>query len=121
MSEAGPLRPEDLTPGPVTPGMTRMQAYATDDRWIGHVRSEPGVLSGWHHHAGHDTYFYVLAGGCHIDLEGGRTFEVHTGDFAHIPPGTVHREGPIGDTALEAIVIRFGTGPQSVDVPEPAA
>ena len=119
MSDAGPRRRADLTPGPPTPGMVRLAAYAADDRWIGHVSSEPGVVSGWHHHGEHDTYFYVVSGGTHIELEGGRTFDVLAGDFAHIPAGTVHREGTLGDLTLEAIVIRMGTGPQVFEVPDP--
>jgi len=120
MTKAGAIRPEALVPGPPTPGMERLQAYAGDDRWIGHVRSDPGVLSGWHHHGDHDTYFYVLSGAAHIDLEGDETFEVLAGDFAHIPAGTIHREGPLGEGAFEAIVIRIGTGPQVFEVPDPA-
>lgn len=115
------LRPEDLAPGPVTPGMVRLEAFAGDDRWIGHVRSEPGVFSGWHHHGDHDTYFYVLAGLCRIELGGGESFDVHAGDFAHIPAGTVHREGPQGDDTLEAIVVRCGSGPQVFDADDPDA
>jgi mannose-6-phosphate isomerase-like protein (cupin superfamily) len=119
MTKAGALRPDELAPGPPTPGMTRLQAYAGEDRWVGHVSSAAGVKSGWHHHGDHDTYFYVLTGTIRIELEGDESFDVQTGDFAHIPKGTIHREGPLGDEPIECIVIRMGTGPQAFDVPDP--
>jgi mannose-6-phosphate isomerase-like protein (cupin superfamily) len=101
--------------------MTRLEAYAADDRWIGEVSSDPGVASGWHHHGAHETYFYVVAGATLIELGGGRSFEVHAGEFAHIPAGTVHRESTLGAARLTAIVIRMGTGPQVFDADEPNA
>lgn len=119
MTEAGPLHRSDLTPGPATPGMVRLVAYAGDDRWMGEVTSEVGVISGWHHHGEHQTYFYVVSGATLIELGGGRQFEVHAGEFAHIPAGTVHRESTLGDTQLVAIVIRMGTGPQAFDAADP--
>lgn len=119
MTQAGPLHRSDLTPGPATPGMTRLAAYAGDDRWIGEVSSDPGVISGWHHHGEHQTYFYVIAGGTLIELGGGEQFEVLAGEFAHIPAGTVHRESTLGDARLTAIVIRMGSGPQVFDAADP--
>jgi mannose-6-phosphate isomerase-like protein (cupin superfamily) len=119
VTRAGALRPDQLEPGPVTPGMVRLQAYAGEDRWIGHVTSDAGVLSGWHHHGEHDTYFYVLSGVVRIELEDHSIFDVRAGDFATIPAHTVHREGPQGGQPMAAIVIRMGTGPQAFDVPDP--
>jgi mannose-6-phosphate isomerase-like protein (cupin superfamily) len=101
--------------------MTRLVAYAGDGRWIGEVSSDPGVISGWHHHGEHQTYFYVVAGGTLIELGGGEQFEVLAGEFAHIPAGTVHRESTLGDERLVAIVIRMGNGPQAFDAADPDA
>ena len=54
MDDARPraMGPDQRTipPGPATPGMVREQAFVSDDRWVGVVRTEPGVRSGWHHH-----------------------------------------------------------------------
>jgi len=62
-----------LAPGPATPGMVREVAFTDEDRWVGHVRTEPGVRSGWHHHGETDTYFYVLRGSIEIEFgPGGR-------------------------------------------------
>lgn len=121
MTEARVLRPEDLVPGPPTPGVERLEAFAGEDRWIGRATSEPGVTSGWHHHGQHETYFYVLAGTTRMDIAGGESFDVRAGDFAHVPAGVVHRETSIGDVTLDAIVVRIGSGPQVFPVADPDA
>jgi quercetin dioxygenase-like cupin family protein len=112
-------RPADLTAGPPTPGMQRLEAFAADDRWIGRAGSEPGVVSGWHHHGRHDTYFYVLAGGARLEFEDGEVLEVGAGNFAHVPAGVIHREGTLGDATFEAVVVRIGSGPQVFEVNDP--
>lgn len=112
-------RPVDLTLGPPTPGMERHEAFAADDRWVGHVRGEPGVLSGWHHHGDHDTYFYVLSGRARIEMEGGESIVVEPGDFCHIAARTVHREGASADGPLEVVLVRIGSGPQVFPVDDP--
>ena len=119
MSEARVLGPEDLVSGPATPGMQRLIAFEGEGRWIGRSRVEPGVVSSWHHHGGHDTYFFVLSGDLRIELGGGRMAEVHAGDFALLPAAAVHREGPMGDVAFDAIVVRLGSGPQVFEAAEP--
>jgi quercetin dioxygenase-like cupin family protein len=101
--------------------MVRLVAYAEDAYWMGEVTSEPGVVSGWHHHGEHPTYFYVVSGGTLIELGGGRRFKVRAGEFAHIPAGTIHRESTLGPEQLVAIVIRLGTGPQAIDAADPDA
>jgi len=114
-------RPADLVAGPPTPGVERLEAFADEGRWVGFTRTEPGVFSGWHHHGGHDTYFYVLSGAARIELAGGESVEVRAGDFAHLPAGVVHREGTPGHVPLEAVVIRLGSGPQVFPVDDPRA
>ncbi len=112
-------RPADLVAGPPTPGVERLEAFADEGRWVGLTRTEPGVVSGWHHHGVHDTYFYVLSGAARIELAGGQSVEVGAGDFAHLPAGVVHREGTPGQVPLEAVVVRLGLGPQVFAVPDP--
>lgn len=109
--------------GPATPGMERFEGYVADDRWIGYVTTEPGVRSGWHHHGEMDTYVYVVRGA--VELEsgpgGGDVARARVGDFAHIPAGTVHREGTPGDESAEAVIVRIGTGQPvfNVEGPDP--
>jgi mannose-6-phosphate isomerase-like protein (cupin superfamily) len=116
------MRSADLVPGPPTPGVDRLTAFEEDERWIGFSRAAPGTLSGWHHHGAHDSYFYVVGGTAYLELADGEQIRVRPGDFALLPAGTVHREGTEGDVALEAVVIRLGSGPQvfPVDDPRPA-
>ena len=61
---------EDRTspPGAQTPGMSREQAIATDDYWMGVVTAEPETNSGWHHHSEHDSYIYVIDGTGMVDF-----------------------------------------------------
>ena len=109
-------------PGPQTPGMVREVAFAAEDRWVGYVRTEPGVWSGWHHHGETDTYFYVIHGAIELEFgPGGRErLAVQAGDFAHVPGGAIHREGTTTDESGEAIVVRIGTGQPVFNVEGPA-
>ena len=56
------VTPGDRKAGPSTPGMERQQAVATDNMWSGLVRTEAGMMSGWHHHGEYETVIYVLTG-----------------------------------------------------------
>lgn len=109
--------------GPATPGMVREQAFAADDRWVGVVRTEPGVESGWHHHGDTDTYIYVISGAMELEFgPGGRELlRVGAGDYAHVPRGLIHRERTLPDEPAEAALVRIGTGAPVVNVegPEP--
>jgi uncharacterized RmlC-like cupin family protein len=126
----GTARPRAVGPaqravaaGPATPGMVREEAFAGDDRWVGIVRTEPGVWSGWHHHGETDTYFYVLRGVIELEFgPGGRErLRVGAGDYAHVPRGVIHREGTTPDEPAEAALVRIGAGAPVVNVegPEP--
>lgn len=109
--------------GPATPGMVREQAFAADDRWVGVVRTERGVQSGWHHHGATETYFYVLKGAMELEFgPGGRErLRVTEGDYVHVPSGLVHREGTPPDEPAEVALVRIGPGVPvvNVDGPEP--
>jgi uncharacterized RmlC-like cupin family protein len=117
------VRPDEAVPGPATPGMERRQLYAHSDRWAGWVKTDAGVAGGWHHHGGNDSYIYVLRGTLTIDYgPGGReSVMAGPGDFIFNPGGLVHRETTSRDGAVEAFLVRVGSGPQNVNVdgPEP--
>ncbi len=49
------VAPEERTAVAATPGMIREEAVATDGIWAGLVRTAPGMVSGWHHHAAYET------------------------------------------------------------------
>ncbi len=117
------VSPRDRQPTPTTPGITREAAYAADDHWAGFARTEPGSMSGWHHHDGWDTYAYVLSGRLRLEFgpNGSEAAEAGPGDFMHVPSHLVHREGhPSGEVA-DIVVFRLGKGEIVVNVegPEP--
>jgi uncharacterized RmlC-like cupin family protein len=113
------VAPADFTPGQPTPGMERFAAVVLDDVWSGLVRTEPGAVSGWHHHGTHDTVAYVVRGAFHVETADGLA-EGEAGDFLHIPAHTVHRETNPSDEAAEVVIVRRGTGPVVVEAEAPA-
>ncbi len=120
------VHPADRRVADPTPGKVREQAIDVDGLWSGLVSSEPGVLSGWHHHGEHDTSVYVVAGTVRIEFGpgGAQAVEAGPGDFLHIPRHVVHREGNSGATTSQEVVTRSGTGPLTINVdgpPHPAA
>ena len=110
-----------LEAGPPTPGMERSQAFAREDVWVGEVQTDPGVMSGWHHHGEHATYGRVLSGSVRVEFGpgGGTTLEGGPGDFFFVPPHTVHREGNPGEAKHVLMVVRLGSGPTVVNVDGP--
>lgn len=120
------VRPEDRRPTPATPGIVREAAYPGDDRWAGLARTEPGMISGWHHHDGWDTYIYVTTGKLKLEFgpDGSEVAEGGPGDFMHVPAHAVHREGNPSDQVADLVVFRVGSGEIVVNVdgpPSPAS
>jgi uncharacterized RmlC-like cupin family protein len=116
------VRPGERRPGPSTPGMVRQEAFVTGSMWSGTARTEPGMVSGWHHHGGHETTIYVLSGALRMESGpgGAEVVEAAPGDFVHVPKGVVHREGnPSGEPA-DLVLVRAGRGPSTVNVDGPA-
>jgi uncharacterized RmlC-like cupin family protein len=116
--------PADRTPGPPTPGMDRQQAFATEGTWSGYVRTEPGMVSGWHHHGEHESVIYVLTGALRMEFGAGgeNTLDARPGDFLYVPKGTIHRESNPSAEPADIIVVRAGSGESTfnVDGPPPA-
>lgn len=110
-----------LEAGPPTSGMVRSQAFASDNLWVGRVRTSPGMVSGWHHHGEHTTYGYVVSGKARFEFGpgGAESADVGAGDFFIVPPMTVHRESNPGAEESAAVLIRIGAGPTVVNVDEP--
>jgi uncharacterized RmlC-like cupin family protein len=103
--------------------MVREQAIAVDGLWSGLVRTEPGMMSGWHHHGDHETSVYVVDGSVRMEFGpgGARAVEAGPGDFLHVPKHVVHREGNPGASMAHVVVTRAGSGPVTVNVDGPSA
>ena len=125
MSEPTVVRARDFhLPATTTPGMDRREAFDHDGVWAGTVRTAEGIVTGWHVHAGHDTYIYVVSGAARVEFGpgGGASTEAQAGDFVLIPRGLVHREGTAaGSNGVEAVLVRVGEGElvTNVEGPEP--
>lgn len=104
-----------------TPGMRREQAFQDERCWVGLATTEPGQVSGWHHHGEFDTFFYCISGRVRVEHgpRGTEAVEAGPGDFGRIPRGIVHRESnPAGEETV-AVVFRMGTVVPVVNVEGP--
>ncbi|TMK84661.1 MAG: cupin domain-containing protein [Actinobacteria bacterium] len=115
------VRSNELVPGQPTPGMNRLEAFASGSLWAGMVRTEPGMVSGWHHHGDHHSIIHMVVGTMRMESGpgGGDVAEAGPGDFFHIPPMAIHRESNPGSDEASGVVVRFGTGDVVVNVDGP--
>ena len=115
------IRPEDRRDASdtATPGMHRLEADSGDGFWLGTVTTEPGVISGWHHHAAYETVIYVLRGSARLDTWVDGEIERHeapAGSFIRVAAGAIHREGSASADGIEAVLVRVGEGAVTVPV-----
>ncbi|WP_299518421.1 cupin domain-containing protein [uncultured Serinicoccus sp.] len=106
-----------------TPGMSRRVAEHAGGMWTGTVDTEPGAVTGWHHHGEHETTLYIVSGRFRLESGpgGGDVVEAGPGDFVRVPAGAVHRESNPGDESSRAVIVRCGSGAPTVNVDGPAA
>jgi uncharacterized RmlC-like cupin family protein len=118
------IPPGERIDGPSTAGMVRSQAVASERMWAGLVRTEPGMVSGWHHHGDHESAIFVVSGTLRMEFGpgGAEVFDAAPGDFVYVPEGAVHREGNPSDEPADIVVVRAGGGESvfNVDAPAPA-
>jgi uncharacterized RmlC-like cupin family protein len=113
------IRPEDRVEGDPTPGMIREQAVLTDGMWAGLVRTEPHMVSGWHHHGDYETSIYVISGTLRMESGpgGSEVVEASPGDFLYVPREGIHRESNPGEDESQIVVVRVGGhGPTVINV-----
>ena len=112
---------EDLQAGPATAGMVRSSAITADNVWVGEVRTDAGMISGWHHHGEHATYGYVVRGSVKFEYgsDGRETVQAGPGDFFSVPPHTVHRESNPDRQESVIVLTRVGAGPTVTNVEGP--
>jgi uncharacterized RmlC-like cupin family protein len=91
-----------------------------DTLWAGQVETEPGAVSGWHHHDVNETSLYVISGVLRFEFDGyDGHLDAEAGDFVHVPPFTVHRESNPTDQPSVAVIARAGGGVPTVNVDDP--
>ena len=105
-----------------TPGMLREQAIAADGLWAGLVRTEPGMVSGWHHHGDNESVIFIVSGTLRMESGPGgeNVVEAHAGDFLFVPAGSIHREANPDAEQSQIVVMRAGQGPPTFNVIGPA-
>lgn len=115
------VAPDERIEGAATSGMTREEAVATDGMWAGFVRTAPGMVSGWHHHAAYETAIYVISGALRMEFgpHGAETLKGRPGDFLYVAPGAVHRESNPSDQESQIVVVRSGSGAPVINVDGP--
>lgn len=107
----------DLVAADPTPGMARSCAFESDMLWAGQVVTEPGAVSGWHHHDINETSIYVVSGLMRFEFEGyNGHLDAAAGDFVRVPPHTIHRESNPTDQQAVAVLARAGGGVPTVNV-----
>lgn len=114
-------RSERREPEQTTPGMVREEAYAGENVWVGTVRTEPGVETGWHHHGAYESWIYVLAGRARMEFGpgGDAALECEPGDVIHVAPGVIHREIATGSVPTDVILFRVGAGQVTFNTERP--
>jgi uncharacterized RmlC-like cupin family protein len=114
------FRFDELEVADPTPGMHRERAFELPTLWSGRVTTQPGAVSGWHHHDVNESSLYVVRGVLRLEFEG---FDGHldarAGDFVHVPAFTVHRESNPTDEPSIAVIARAGGGIPTVNVDPP--
>lgn len=104
-----------------TAGMIREEAFFTDNAWAGIARTQPGNMSGWHHHGDWETIAYVLTGAVKLECgPGGQTIlQADPGDYLYIPKGEIHRESNPTEVEQSLVIVRMGSGPVVINVERP--
>lgn len=115
------IAPHELAETDPTPGMQRSVAIDVPGLWAGVVHTEPGAVSGWHHHGEHETSLYVVSGVMRLEFgaDGRDMVEAGPGDFIHVPAGVVHRESNPAPSPSSAVIARAGSGALTVNVASP--
>jgi uncharacterized RmlC-like cupin family protein len=114
------IRSGDLEAADPTPGMQRSRAFEVPFLWAGRVETQPGAVSGWHHHDVNETSLYVVSGVMRLEFEGhDGHLDAGPGDFVHVPAYTVHRESNPTDEVSVAVIARAGGGIPTVNVESP--
>ncbi|MBD3785060.1 MAG: cupin domain-containing protein [Micrococcales bacterium] len=107
----------ELAEADPTPGMLRRRAFEVPGLWAGQVVTDPGGVSGWHHHDSNVSVLYVVRGVLRLECEGVEGWvDAVAGSYVHVPAFTVHRESNPGREPSLAVIARSGVGIPTVNV-----
>jgi uncharacterized RmlC-like cupin family protein len=112
---------DELRPGAATPGISREIAVQSSAATLMRARAEARAATGWHHHAGHDVFGYVVRGAASFEFGAGGAdrVDVPVGGMFHVPAWLVHRDVNPLDVPQEIILTLVGDGPLVVNVEGP--
>jgi uncharacterized RmlC-like cupin family protein len=114
------FRYDELEVADPTSGMVRERAFELAALWSGRVTTQPGAVSGWHHHDRNESSLYVVRGVLRLEFEGYDGYlDAQAGDFVHVPSFTVLRESNPTDEPSVAVIARAGGGIPTVNVEAP--
>ena len=109
-----------------TSGMFRKTAVDSSNGarslWVGRVRIDPGVESGFHHHGDSESVIFMVSGRARFRFGDGLTdsLEAGPGDYIFVPPNVVHQEINASSTEpIDCIVVRDRTENIVVNVESP--
>jgi uncharacterized RmlC-like cupin family protein len=115
------ITPDQRTEAAGTPGMVREEAVATGGMWAGVARTDPGMVSGLHHHGEYESAIYVESGALRMEFGPGGTdvLDAGPGDFLYVAPRAVHRESNSTERVAKIVVVRSGSGEPVFNVDGP--
>jgi quercetin dioxygenase-like cupin family protein len=114
----------DLQAGPGSSGIIRHLAFEGEGFRVLRSRTDPGAVSGWHHHGAHTVHGYVVSGTVRFESGPGGKDHTHVdpGGFFLVPAHTVHRDvNPSRTEGQEMILFLVGAGSMVVNVDGPDA
>ena len=112
------VRAAELLEADPTSGMLRRRAFEVPGLWAGQVVTEPGAVSGWHHHDSNISMLYVIRGVLRLECQNVEGWvDALAGDYVQVPAFTVHRESNPGGEPSLAVIARSGVGIATVNVP----
>lgn len=111
------VRDDELVEADPTSGMLRRRAVEVPGLWAGQVVTDPGAVSGWHHHDSNTSVLYVVRGVLRLECEGVEGWvDATAGSYVQVPEFTVHRESNPGREPSLAVIARAGVGIPTVNV-----
>ena len=113
MSKIQALKADALSETPASPGIARHLAFKDEGSKVLRSQTQPGTISGLHHHGDHEVYGYVVSGTVRLENRSDKenVILIGPGDFLHVPHHTIHREiNPSSSEENDVILFLRGNG-----------